>query len=143
MHNFRFSGFSFVKELTLDVQNVIAPPKEKSKSVSNEKASTVESPTAASSPNADVKVEKPQTMDEQGVENGLAYNRSEDGSVKSAPSSPFARSVVESPPRDFPDSNFDKAIGADASPRNKDYQRYSSKICISFPSCNMCLVDTS
>jgi epidermal growth factor receptor substrate 15 len=119
---FEDEGFSFVKELTLDVQNVMAPPKEKSKSVSNEKASTVESPTAASSPNADVKVEKPQTMDEQGVENGLAYNRSEDGSVKSAPSSPFARSVVESPPRDFPDSNFDKAIGADASPRNKDYQ---------------------
>lgn len=116
-----------MKELTLDVQNVIAPPKEKSKSASNEKASTVESPTAAS-PKADVKVEKPQTMDEQAVENGSAYNRSEDESAKSAPSSPFARSAVESPPREFPDSNFDKAHSADASPSNKDFQRYSSKI---------------
>ncbi|KAM4089592.1 hypothetical protein ACB094_07G165100 [Castanea mollissima] len=118
---FEDEGFSFVKELTLDVQNVIAPPKEKSKSASNEKASTVESPTAAS-PKADVKVEKPHTMDEQAVENGSAYNRSEDESVKSAPSSPFARSAVESPPREFPDSNFDKAHSADASPSNKDFQ---------------------
>ncbi|XP_050262762.1 uncharacterized protein LOC126707215 [Quercus robur] len=118
---FEDEGFSFVKELTLDVQNVIAPPKEKSKSASNEKASTVESPTAAS-PKADVKVEKPQTMDEQAVENGSAYNRSEDESAKSAPSSPFARSAVESPPREFPDSNFDKAHSADASPSNKDFQ---------------------
>ncbi|KAM3695848.1 hypothetical protein ACB098_07G165000 [Castanea mollissima] len=118
---FEDEGFSFVKELTLDVQNVIAPPKEKSKSASNEKASTVESPTAAS-PKADVKVEKPHTMDEQAVENGSTYNRSEDESVKSAPSSPFARSAVESPPREFPDSNFDKAHSADASPSNKDFQ---------------------
>ncbi|KAF3956087.1 hypothetical protein CMV_018762 [Castanea mollissima] len=118
---FEDEGFSFVKELTLDVQNVIAPPKEKSKSASNEKASTVESPTAAS-PKADVKVEKPHTMDEQAVENGSAYNRSEDESVKSAPSSPFARSAVESPPREFPDSNFDKAHSTDASPSNKDFQ---------------------
>ncbi|KAK7848624.1 eh domain-containing protein 2 [Quercus suber] len=118
---FEDEGFSFVKELTLDVQNVIAPPKEKSKSASNEKASTVESPTAAS-PKADVKVEKLQTMDDQAVENGSAYNRSEDESAKSAPSSPFARSAVESPPREFPDSNFDKAHSADASPSNKDFQ---------------------
>nr|POE50685.1 hypothetical protein CFP56_00141 [Quercus suber] len=112
-------------ELTLDVQNVIAPPKEKSKSASNEKASTVESPTAAS-PKADVKVEKPQAMDEQAVENGSAYNRREDESAKSVPSSPFVRSAVESPPREFPDSNFHKAHSADASPSNKDYQRTGS-----------------
>jgi epidermal growth factor receptor substrate 15 len=129
MHNFQFSGFTFVKDLTLDVQNVIAPPKEKFKSVRNEKASTAESPTAASSPYADAKSEKPQIMDEQAVENGSAYNKGEDDSAKSAASSPAMRSAIESP-REFPDSNFDKALGADASPRDKDYQRYSSRISI-------------
>ncbi|KAE8008895.1 hypothetical protein FH972_005365 [Carpinus fangiana] len=114
-------GFTFTKDLTLDVQNIIAPPKEKLKSVRNEKASTAESPTAASSPKADTKLEKPQIMDEHAVENGSAYIKGEDDSAKSAPSSPAMRSVIESP-REFPDSNFDKAIGSDASPRDKDYQ---------------------
>lgn len=68
-------------------------------------------------------------MDEQAVENGSAYNKGEDDSAKSAPSSPAMGSAIESP-REFPDSNFDKALGADASPRDKDYQRYSSRISI-------------
>lgn len=118
---FEDEGFTFVKDLTLDVQNVIAPPKEKFNSVGNEKASTAESPTAASSLNADTKLENPQIMDEQAVENGSAYNKGEDDSAKSASSSPAMRSAIESP-REFSDSNFDKAIGADASPRDKDYQ---------------------
>jgi epidermal growth factor receptor substrate 15 len=68
-------------------------------------------------------------MDEHAVENGSAYIKGEDDSAKSAPSSPAMRSAIESP-REFPDSNFDKAIGSDASPRDKDYQRYSSIISI-------------
>lgn len=56
--------------------------------------------------------------------------------AKSAPSSPASRIAVESPRREFPDFNFDKALpdfnfdkalGSDASPRDRDDQRYSSK----------------
>ena len=57
-------------------------------------------------------------MDEHGVENGSAYIKGEDDSAKSAPSNP----------REFPDSNFDKAIGSNPSPRDKDYQRYTSSV---------------
>jgi hypothetical protein len=57
-------------------------------------------------------------MDEHGVENGSAYIECEDDSAKSVPSSL----------REFPDSNFDKTIGSDASPRDKDYQRYYSSV---------------
>ncbi|XP_035540783.1 epidermal growth factor receptor substrate 15-like 1 isoform X1 [Juglans regia] len=119
---FEDEGFTSVKELTLDVQNVIAPPREKFKSARDEKASTIESPTAAASPSDDTKSEKPQIMNEHGVENGSAYNKGEDDFAKSTPISPVARSAIESPPREFPDFNFDKAMDADASPRDKDYQ---------------------
>lgn len=127
LDNLLHSGFTSVKELTLDVQNVIAPPREKFKSVTNEKDSTIDSPTAASLLNADVKPEKSPITDEQTVENESAHNISEDGSAKSAPNSPARSAAIASPPREFPDFNFDKAMDPDASPRDKDYQRYSFK----------------
>lgn len=135
----QFSGFTSVKELTLDVQNVIAPPREKYKA-KDEKASTIESPTAAASPNNDIKSEKPQIMNEQAVENGSANYKGEDDLAKSTPNSPVARSAIESPPREFPDFNFDKAMDADASPRNKDYQRFY-RFLIIFCIVNIVLID--
>ncbi|KAM1791327.1 hypothetical protein ACFX12_035306 [Malus domestica] len=51
---FEDEGFTCVKELTPDVSNVLAPPKQKSSSVQKEKAPQVESPTTASSPKVDV-----------------------------------------------------------------------------------------
>ncbi|CBI37735.3 unnamed protein product, partial [Vitis vinifera] len=59
---FEEEGYVFVKELTLDVQNAIAPPKPKSMPVDKEKASTAETPTAASS-SVDVKSEDPPSME--------------------------------------------------------------------------------
>ncbi|CAJ1971646.1 unnamed protein product [Sphenostylis stenocarpa] len=132
--------FVFVKELTLDVQNTIAPPKQKlpsavntkdvnAKDVSNEvvnteavniKAVNTDSPTFAASPKSDDKSEKPQTTNEQGVGNGSVYNKSEDGSAKSAPNSPFAGSAIGSPHGDFADSDFRKTAGEDSSPRDQD-----------------------
>ncbi|TQE13900.1 hypothetical protein C1H46_000531 [Malus baccata] len=88
-------------ELTLDVSNVLAPPKQKSSSVQKEKAPPVESPTTASSPKVDVKSKKPQSTDAKVVENGVAYDKNEDESAKSAPNSPFASSTVGSPSREF------------------------------------------
>ncbi|KAJ7962446.1 Calcium-binding EF hand-like protein [Quillaja saponaria] len=134
-------GFTFVKELTLDIQNVLAPPKQKLSSARKEKASVVETPTSAASPKADDESEKPQTKasivesptfaaspkayhasekrktkDQMAVENGSANNKSKDGSVQSASNSPFARSAVGSPSREFPDSYFGKTM-EDTSPR--------------------------
>ncbi|XP_034226996.1 epidermal growth factor receptor substrate 15-like 1 isoform X1 [Prunus dulcis] len=117
-----FSGFTVVKELTLDVPNVLAPPKQKSSPAQKEKAPTVESPTAASSPQVNENSEKPQSADGRVVENGAAYDKNENDSAKSAPNSPFASSTVGSPSREFSDSNFGKTTGADASPREKEFQ---------------------
>ena len=153
MHHFHFSGYVFVKELTLDVQNAIAPPKPKSMPVDKEKASTSETPTAASS-SVDVKSEDPPSMGERVVENGSAYSQTEDYSARSPGSSPLARVAMErspagspaartaferspagspaarpafdSPSREFLDSHFFKPFSEDASPHAKDTQRYYS-----------------
>ncbi|RXH97797.1 hypothetical protein DVH24_010122, partial [Malus domestica] len=121
---FEDEGFTCVKELTLDVSNVLAPPKQKSSSVQKEKAPQVESPTTASSLKVDVKSEKPQSTDAKVVENGAAYDKNEDESAKSAPNSPFASSTVGSPSREFSDSNYGKTTDADASPHNKESQSH-------------------
>lgn len=93
----------------------------------------VESPTTAASPNGDVKSVDTRTVDKSDdlhnvddriVENGSAYNKSEEESAKSAPNSPFASSALGSPSREFQDSNSGKSIFADTSPRNKETQRY-------------------
>jgi len=142
--------YVFVKELTLDVQNTIAPPKQKlpkavnTEAVNTEAANTeaantkavnteavnIDSPTFAASPRSDDKSEKPQTTNEQ-VGNGSVYNKSEDGSAKSAPSSPFAGSAIGSPHGDFSDSDFRKTTGEDSSPRDhtiQEPQRFVFKI---------------
>lgn len=112
-------GFTFVKELTLDVQNIIAPPKQKSTTSQNKESSTIESPTANASPSVDVKSDKAESVDERVVENGSAHNKSEDLG-KSAPNSPIASSAIGSPTGDFSDSYFGETIGSDASPRDKE-----------------------
>ncbi|KAJ1415631.1 EH domain [Sesbania bispinosa] len=140
--------FAVVKELTLDVQNIIAPPKqklpsavnkkdldtssptfvaspksddksEKLQTTENNKALDTDSPTFAASPKSDDKSEKPQTTNEKGVGNGSV--KSEDGSAKSAPNSPFASSAIGSPHRDFADSDIRKIAGEDSSPRDQDF----------------------
>lgn len=101
MHHFFFSGYEFVKELTLDVQNTIAPPKLKLKPVDKEKASASETPNAAPS-SADVKPEDPLSVEERVVENGSAYSQTEDYSTRSPGNSPLARTTVERSPAGSP-----------------------------------------
>ena len=141
VHNL-FSGFSVVKELTLDVQNVIAPPKQKSKSVQKGKVDSQNVTPAAdddtkdgdSGPNADTKRDKPPSMDETAVENGSAHdNKSEDGSVKSAPNSPFtAKSAPNSPfaPKSSPGSPFapKSAPGSPFAPKSAPGSPFASSI---------------
>ena len=117
---FLLAEFTLVKEYTLDVQNTIAPPKQKQPKAVNAKALDIDSPKFVASPKSDDKSEKPQTTNEQGVGNGSVYNKSDDGSAKSAPNSPFASSTIGSPHRDFVDSDIQKTSGEDSSPRNQD-----------------------
>ncbi|XP_004491645.1 uncharacterized protein [Cicer arietinum] len=112
--------FALVKEYTLDVQNTIAPPKQKLPKAVKTKSLDVDSPKFVASPKSDDKSEKPQTTNEQGVGNGSVYNKSDDGSAKSAPNSPFASSTIGSPHRDFVDSDIRKTAGEDSSPRDQD-----------------------
>ncbi|KAF7810725.1 epidermal growth factor receptor substrate 15-like 1 isoform X1 [Senna tora] len=112
-------GFTFVKELTLSVQNIIAPPKQKSVSGVNKEASVLDTQTSAASPKSDDKPEKLQTEDEQAVENGSIHGKGEDDSVVSAPNSPFASSAMGSP-RDSADSHVGKITGEDNSPLDQE-----------------------
>lgn len=125
---FLLAEFALVKEYTLDVQNTIAPPKQKLPKAVKTKSLDVDSPKFVASPKSDDKSEKPQTTNEQGVGNGSVYNKSDDGSAKSAPNSPFASSTIGSPHRDFVDSDIRKTAGEDSSPRDQDatqdIQRY-------------------
>ncbi|KAL5562330.1 hypothetical protein UlMin_032077 [Ulmus minor] len=115
---FEDEGFSFVKELTLDVQNVVAPPKQKSTLTQYTESYTAESPTAVSSPKVDTKPDTPRSVDERIVENGSAHEKSEDF-TKSDPNSPIASSAIGSPSGLFTDSLFGKPTsGFDASPRD-------------------------
>ncbi|KAK9164903.1 hypothetical protein Scep_000094 [Stephania cephalantha] len=113
---FEDEGFSFVKELTLDVQNTIAPPKEKS--VQKEKVFTDEDSVAGLSPNADSKTEKPSSTSEPTLEGESAYAQSEADSARSPPGSPSGRSTLESPSSELHNTHFVKNF--DTSPRAKE-----------------------
>ncbi|RVW21949.1 hypothetical protein CK203_110571 [Vitis vinifera] len=91
---FEEEGYIFGKELTLDVQNVIAPPTPKSMLVDKEKTSTAETLTVVSS-SVDVNSEDPPSMGERVVENGSAYSQIEDYSARSPGNNPLARVAME------------------------------------------------
>ncbi|XP_039688591.1 uncharacterized protein [Medicago truncatula] len=112
--------FALVKEYTLDVQNTIAHPNQKQPKAVSTKALDINSPKFVVSPKSDDKSEKPQTTNEQGVGNGSVFDKSNDGSEKSAPNSPFASSTIGRPHRDFVDSDIRKTSGENSSPRNQN-----------------------
>ncbi|KAL7231191.1 hypothetical protein ACSBR2_009457 [Camellia fascicularis] len=90
---FEDEGFTFVKELTLDVENVVAPPKSKSSSVVSKASSTKEG-VHVSSANADHKSETPPSggeriRDDAHSEVGIA--RSPPGSPSHAQNSPSSK----------------------------------------------------
>ncbi|XP_065856896.1 uncharacterized protein [Euphorbia lathyris] len=110
---FEDEGFTFVKELTLDVQNVVAPPKQKS---SIQKITADESSVSPSK--VDVKSEKSPTSGEQDKES--IHDQNENGKAGSPPDSPASRSGTESQPHDFRDSPSREGAGVDGSPHAKE-----------------------
>ncbi|CAK9137036.1 unnamed protein product [Ilex paraguariensis] len=116
---FSDEGFTFVKELTLEVQNVVAPPKPKAPLVQDKASFPGESVTVVSSSNADVKSEKLPGAGERIPEDEGASVQSEEGMVRSPPESPARGNAVESPCKKFQDR---RDIGGDASPRATETQ---------------------
>ncbi|XWS33965.1 hypothetical protein CRYUN_Cryun22dG0127800 [Craigia yunnanensis] len=104
---FEGEGFTFVKELTLDVQNVIAPPKPKSSSVQKETASATV---------ADVNSDKVPDTSERIPEKDLANDQSEDSLAKSPSGSAAESSTADKQSQEFQDSHVTKSSGADGSP---------------------------
>ena len=105
-HLMLLSGFTFVKELTLDVQNVIAPPKPKSLLVQKETASA----TAA-----DVSSDKVPNTGERIPEKDLANDQSEDGLAKSPSGSAAVSSTADEQSQEFQDVHVTKSA-TDGSP---------------------------
>ncbi|XP_010940223.1 uncharacterized protein [Elaeis guineensis] len=92
-------GFTLIKELTVEVENVVAPAKPKPPTVHKDKISKDEASAVVSSSDVDNKIEKPSTPrspPEQMAESELTDARSEDGSEKSSPGSP-GRNAVDNP----------------------------------------------
>uniref|UniRef100_A0A7N0UE91 Uncharacterized protein n=1 Tax=Kalanchoe fedtschenkoi TaxID=63787 RepID=A0A7N0UE91_KALFE len=112
---FEDEGFSFVKELTIDVKNVIAPLKAKSTLITKEvPASESESPPpSAENPQSD----KSSSKYKGAVDNGTDHKKVEDSGVTSAPSSPAAGTASESPSKESTDLHFKKSEHEQASPR--------------------------
>lgn len=105
---FEDEGYTYVKELTLDVQNVIAPPKEKSLPVQNKSAFRDENSTTVSSTDTKEKSEKVQP-DSKPVEQHI------DNIEKTPPDSPVSVNSTESP-----------TIFRDSSPRSVNTQSESA-----------------
>ncbi|XP_052197992.1 uncharacterized protein LOC127804928 [Diospyros lotus] len=113
---FEDEGFKFVNELTLDVQNVIAPPKSTSSSVQSKASSIKDNVADVSSDNADQKSE-PLPGGEEGNRNDT---NSKDNVARSPPGSPSHAS--ESPSEKFQNSPSRKSFNADGSPHAAETQ---------------------
>lgn len=112
-----FPGFTFVKELTLDVKNVIAPPKPKS-SLVREKASPLDEDAGKPSADADTdaKIDK---VPNHGQAREVSDTESAHGHQQTARSptdSPSRSNAVESPSKEFQESMYGKDVNFDGSP---------------------------
>lgn len=106
---FSISGFTFVKELTLDVENVIAPPKPKTPLVREKVMPTVVSGTAKSPSKAD---DKSELQDSEDL-----------GDTASPPVSPAKSNAVESPSKEIQELRTMKDYNLNGSPHAFDTER--------------------
>ncbi|KAK8606702.1 hypothetical protein V6N13_052464 [Hibiscus sabdariffa] len=104
---FEDEGFTFVKELTLDVKNVVAPPKPKSSLVKKETASATD---------ADANSDKVPDTSERIPDKDISIDQSEDGLAKSPSGKPAVTTDKQS--QEFQDSHGTSS-GADGSPHTK------------------------
>ena len=112
-----------MKDLTLDVNNIIAPPKSKIKVAKKEKNMIFEGDAAVHTSDSETKPVKSAAEDEQVAENGVVGTPKAVETVKNTVSSP-ARSSHGSPRDGSKDNHFQKLGSSVASPRAKESQRY-------------------
>lgn len=118
---FIISGFTYVKELTLEVQNVIAPPKPRS--AFREKVTLFDNSTTVKSPSkADDKSELP-SSGERVPENDRPDADNSEQTARSPPDSPAGSNTVVSPSKGFQDMRTTKDISVNGSPHAFDTQR--------------------
>ncbi|KAH9608374.1 hypothetical protein KSS87_012601 [Heliosperma pusillum] len=116
---FEDEGFTFVKEMTLDVQNIVAPPKQKVKVVKKEKASIGEGEAVQHVSNTESKTVKAAQEDVMQAENGLIANQKEDNVLGSPVASPSGRSSHGTPSNGSKENHFETTVGSNTSPRSK------------------------
>ncbi|KAG6403319.1 hypothetical protein SASPL_135536 [Salvia splendens] len=109
--------FTYVKELTLEVQNVIAPPKLKS-SFREKVSSLHNSTTGKSTSMADDNSELPSSMERVTVRE---TNNSEH-TARTPPDSPVGSNAVASPSKEFRDLRIHKDFNMNGSPHAFDTQ---------------------
>ncbi|KAK4711624.1 hypothetical protein R3W88_006137 [Solanum pinnatisectum] len=115
---FEDEGFTFVKELTLDVKNVIAPPKTKSSLVREKASSLAEHDSGKSSADADTdaKIDKlpnhVQAREVSDMESAHGHQQT----ARSPTDSPSRSNAVESPSKEFQESMYGKDVNFDGSP---------------------------
>ncbi|XP_074313030.1 uncharacterized protein LOC141648358 [Silene latifolia] len=125
---FEDEGFTFVKEMTLDVQNVVAPPKQKVKVVKKEKASTDEGEAVLHVSDTESKTVKAAQEDVIQAENGLIANQKEDNVLGSPVASPSGRTSHGTPSNGSKENHFETTVGSNTSPRSKQSPSDGSSI---------------
>ncbi|KZV41749.1 epidermal growth factor receptor substrate 15-like 1 [Dorcoceras hygrometricum] len=110
---FEDEGFQYVKELTLEVENVIAPPKPKSALI-REKVSSLDSSGSTKSPSRDDK-----KSDLTGPGEKLPQNEREQ-TVRSPPDSPAGGSAFDSPSIKLPELKLMSEADVNGSPHGFD-----------------------
>lgn len=113
-------GFTYVKELTLEVQNVIAPPKPKS--AFREKVSSFHNSTTGKSPaKADDNSELPSSVER--TEDDRPETNNSEHTARTPPDSPAGSNAVASPSKEFRDLRMNKDFNMNGSPHAFDTQR--------------------
>ncbi|KAM3343005.1 actin cytoskeleton-regulatory complex protein PAN1 isoform X1 [Capsicum galapagoense] len=117
--------FTFVKELTLEVQNVIAPPKPKSSLVREKASSLNDHATGKSSADAstDAKSDKlPSPVRDRAMSDGETAH-----TARSSTKNPTRSNAVESPSKEFEESINRKETTFDGSPRAAQSEQWGAE----------------
>lgn len=113
---FEDEGFTYVKELTLEVQNVIAPPKPKS--AFREKVTLFDGKSPAQT---DDKAESP-SSGKRATEDDRQDTNNSEHTARTPPDSPAGSNAVASPSKEFRDFRINKDFNINGSPHAFDTQ---------------------
>ncbi|GAA0164120.1 membrane traffic protein [Lithospermum erythrorhizon] len=113
---FEDEGFTIDKELTLDVQNVLAPPKPKIPLLRDKSASAFDSKTRDSPIDSDT-LEKLPDYEKRIPEDERTDDQDDEQRARSPLDSPARSNAIESQSNGFQDSQFKKDGSFDGSPR--------------------------